>query len=98
MTASGARPDHMDVSPVKPLEDIQPNNMVKSKGRGYHKKFDSDDSGSFERVGDLSGSDDENEAFNMIDIDSIGDMEGVDFKVEDPLQHTAADEQLFKDL
>ena len=88
----------MDVSPVKPLEDIQPNNMVKSKGRGYHKKFDSDDSGSFERVGDLSGSDDENEAFNMIDIDSIGDMEGVDFKVEDPLQHTAADEQLFKDL
>lgn len=80
------------------LDDQQPTGKMVKGRSGYHKKFDSDDSGSFERVGELSGDEDDKEAFNMIDIDSIGDMEGVDFKVEDPLQHTAADEQLFKDL
>ena len=43
----------------------------------YHKKFDSDDSGSFERIGDLSDDSGDKKQFNMVDIESIKDMEGV---------------------
>ena len=82
---------------------------MKSKDKiKFHKNFDSDDSDSFERIGDLSSeeSDDDDydnlegkDRFEKIDIGSIDEMEGVNpNESEDPFRLTAADEQLFKEL